>query len=241
MQSVTSLQPTDVAQKAITTGNPEIDKKIGGGIPMGSLTLLEGPSDSGKSVVAQQMIWGSLNSGHQVKVFTTENTIKSLIRQMDSLGLSVIDYYLLRRFKVQPLRLSGQTNESINGLHSLVDTMSREATSLVFIDSLTGFVMHAPVAETMAFFEGCKNFCNEGRTVVCTLHSAACEESTIIRIRSMCDAHLSLGIEVVGDKLIKTLEVAKVRGAVRGTGNILSFDVEPKMGMRIIPVMKARA
>jgi flagellar protein FlaH len=241
MQSVTSPQATDVARTAITTGNPEIDKKIGGGIPVGSLTLLEGPSDSGKSVIAQQMIWGSLNSGHHVKVFTTENTVKSIIRQMDSLGLGVMDYYFLRRLNVHPLRLSGQTNESINGLHALVDTISRESNSLVFIDSLTGFVMHAPVAETMAFFEGCKNICNDGRTVVCTLHSAACEESTIIRIRSMCDSHLSLGVEVVGDKLIKTLEVAKVRGAERGTGNILSFDVEPKMGMRIIPVMKAKA
>ena len=241
MQSVATLPETDLARSAISTGNPEIDKKIGGGIPMGSLTLLEGPSDSGKSVVAQQMIWGSLNNGHRVKVYTTENTVKSLVKQMDSLGLDIIDYYLLGRLKVRPLRLSGQTNESINGLHALLHTISPEATTLVFIDSLTGFVMHAPVEETMAFFEGCKSFCNEGRTVVCTLHSAACEESTIVRIRSMCDSHLSLGIEAVGDKLIKTLEVSKVRGANRGTGNILSFDVEPKMGMRIIPVMKARA
>jgi len=228
-------------QQAISTGNSEIDKKIGGGIPVGSLTLMEGPSDSGKSVLAQQMIWGSLNTGHRVDVFTTENTIKSLVRQMDSLGLDIIDYYFLRRMKIRPIRLSGQTSEMINGLHSLLHAIDREPTNLVFVDSLTGFVMHAPVEETMGFFENCKRLCNDGRTIVCTMHSAACEESTMIRIRSMCDSHLSFGIEPVGEKLIKTLEVAKVRGAERGTGNILSFDVEPKMGMRIIPVMKAKA
>ena len=37
------------------------------------------------------------------------------------------------------------------------------------------------------------------------------------------------------------LEVCKVRNAERTTGNIISFDVEPRMGMRIIPVTKARA
>jgi flagellar protein FlaH len=238
--AVATLEPTAV-NAAITTGNPEIDKKIGGGIPMGSLTLLEGPSDSGKSVLAQQMVWGSVTSGHRVKVFTTENTSKSLIKQMDSLGLSIIDYYFLGRLGIRPLRLSRQANESINSMHGLLQAVSQEATTLVFIDSLTGLVMHTPVEETIAFFEGCKSFCNEGRTVVCTLHSAACEESTIIRIRSMCDAHLRFTIEAVGEQLVKTLEVAKIRGAQRGTGNILSFDVEPKMGMRIIPVMKAKA
>ena len=34
----------------ISTWNAEIDKKMGGGIPMGSLTLVEGQSDAGKSV-----------------------------------------------------------------------------------------------------------------------------------------------------------------------------------------------
>jgi flagellar protein FlaH len=66
-------------------------------------------------------------------------------------------------------------------------------------------------------------------------------EGTIVRLRSMCDAHLRLRIEEVGDKLVKVLEVAKVRGAAKATGNIVSFNVEPGMGMRIIPVSKAKA
>ena len=58
--------PTVVAKdsaaraRVISTGNSEIDKKMGGGVPVGSLTLLEGQSDAGKSVLAQQMIWGVL-------------------------------------------------------------------------------------------------------------------------------------------------------------------------------------
>lgn len=240
MQKVAATEGPRVAQ-TVSTGNPEIDKKIGGGIPPGSLTLVEGPSDSGKSVLVQQMIWGSLNSGYRVKVFTTENTVKSLARQMESLGLDIIDFYLLGRLGLHTLRLSDRTRDSINGMQALLRTIAQETADLVFIDSLTGFVMHAPVEETITFFEGCKHYCNAGRTVISTLHSHACEESTIIRIRSMCDAHLRLGIEIVGEQMVKTLEVAKVRGAERGTGNILSFDVEPKMGMRIIPVMKAKA
>ena len=33
--------------RIISTGHPEIDRKLGGGVPMGSLTLVEGQSDAG--------------------------------------------------------------------------------------------------------------------------------------------------------------------------------------------------
>ena len=72
--------------KAVSLGNPEMDKKFGGGIPMGSLILIEGASDSGKSVLSQQLTWGTLRAGYRVTVMTTENTVKSLIRQMWSLA-----------------------------------------------------------------------------------------------------------------------------------------------------------
>jgi flagellar protein FlaH len=45
----------------------------------------------------------------------------------------------------------------------------------------------------------------------------------------------------MGSKMIKILEVAKVRGAELNTGNIISFDVEPNWGIRVIPYSKARA
>lgn len=46
------------AKRSISTGNIELDKKMGGGIPTGSLTLIEGQSDAGKSVLVQQLAWG---------------------------------------------------------------------------------------------------------------------------------------------------------------------------------------
>jgi len=57
----------------------------------------------------------------------------------------------------------------------------------------------------------------------------------------MCDAHLRLRIETMGSKMIKILEVSKVRGADLKTGNIISFDVEPAWGIKVIPYSKARA
>ncbi len=74
-----------------------------------------------------------------------------------------------------------------------------------------------------------------------TMHSYASNEQLLTRLRSICDAHLRLRVEEVGSQLVKVLEVAKVRGATKTTGNIISFDVEPNLGMRIIPITKAKA
>lgn len=52
-----TLQGANMAQaiacgKVISAGSAEIDKELGGGIPLGPLILLEGASDSGKSVLS---------------------------------------------------------------------------------------------------------------------------------------------------------------------------------------------
>ncbi|MFQ5934451.1 MAG: ATPase domain-containing protein, partial [Dehalococcoidia bacterium] len=86
----------------ISTGVREIDDKMGGGIPKGSLTLIEGESSAGKSMTAHQIIWGSLRNELRAAIYTTEHSYKSLITQMDDLSLSVLDRVLLGRLLIFP-------------------------------------------------------------------------------------------------------------------------------------------
>ncbi|MCD5412615.1 MAG: AAA family ATPase [Dehalococcoidia bacterium] len=227
--------------REITTGSVEIDKKLGGGIPSGSLILVEGQSDAGKSVFTQQLIWGSLHADCRITLFSTEHTIKNLMRQMDSLGLNVLDHLLLNRLRVYPVQLMKGESDLELVMQVLSAAIQRESNAdIVIVDSLTAFVTHVPIEATIGFFEDCKNLCNEGQTLLVVVHAYAFSDSTLIRIRSMCDAHLSLRIEEMGDKLIKVLEVSKIRGATKTTGNIVSFEVEPGWGMKIIPISKAK-
>ncbi len=226
----------------ISTGNGEIDKKMGGGIPVGSLTLIEGHSSAGKSVLTQQMMWGSLNQGLKVTLFTTENTMKSLLSQMASLAQDVTDYFLLGRLRILPVKAMKAGERPDAALRLLLRVMNMEnGVDVVMMDSLTSFIAYAPEKDAISFYEECKSYCNEGKTVTTVVHSYAFSEATLARISSMCDAHLRLCLDTVGTQLVKTMEVAKVRGAARTTGNIITFDVEPGWGMRIIPFSRAKA
>ena len=228
----------------ISTGSGEIDKKMGGGIPIGSLVLLEGQSDAGKSVLSQHFTHGASMSRMSVAYYSTENTVKSLMSQMSSLNLDVTDYFLCDRMRVYPLEVSTvQEKHTRRAFKVLIDHFESlpERYKLTLVDSLTGLVAHSDDRAIIDFFAGCKRLCDMGRTIIAVVHSYAFDDRMLIRIRSLCDAHLVLKMEQVGERLIKILEVAKVRNADQSTGNVISFDVEPGMGMKIIPISKAKA
>jgi len=80
-------------RKILSTGNVEIDKRLADGLPLESLTLIEGENDTGKSVITQQIIWGAMKNSMSVDLYTSESTTKSFISQMESMSLDISDYF----------------------------------------------------------------------------------------------------------------------------------------------------
>ncbi|OGO19555.1 MAG: hypothetical protein A2144_09300 [Chloroflexi bacterium RBG_16_50_9] len=230
-------------KEVIITGVSEVDEKLGGGIPLGSLCLIEGHSDAGKSVLCQHLTHGTLISGEaSVAYYTTENNVRSLITQMDSLSMSVLDHFLADQLRIYPLSFRADIKSGQKPFHVLTHHFSKlpDNFRLLIVDSITLLVAHSNTVSIIDFFSRCKFLCDEGRTIIVVAHSYAFEEDMLARTRSLCDARFRLRLEQVGDRMVKLLEVLKVRGADRPTGDVVSFDIEPMVGMRIIPLAKAR-
>ena len=232
--------PSDKTTNVISTGSREIDDKMGGGVPHSSMTLIEGDSGSGKSVLTQQMTWGSLHDGFRLSFFTTENTVKSLVRQMKSLNIDILDYLLLDKLRLFSMEISQSKAETMDVLLEAIKKEGQRGSEMIFVDALTPLITTSPNEVVLTFFEKCKRLCSEGMTIVIVVHSHAVDKELLVRLTSLCDAHLRIRTEEVGERLIKAMEVAKVRGASKRTGNIVSFEVEPGFGMRIIPINKAQ-
>lgn len=227
-----------MTKTVMSTGNGELDSKMGGGIPVGSLTLIEGSSGAGKSVLTQQITWGSLKEGFTVALFSSENTVKSLVRQMQSLDLDILDFLLLGRLRVYPMELARLRAQAPL---VLLEAIRRETEcEAVIIDSLTSAIAPLPPEASLRFFEECKQLCATGKTILIILHDQVVSTDVLVRMRSMCDAHLRLRTEDDGKRVLKLLEVSKVRGGGSTTGAIVSFDVEPGWGMRVVPVNKVK-
>jgi archaeal flagellar protein FlaH len=229
-------------REVILTGVREVDEKLGGGVPVGSLGLIEGQSDAGKSVLCQHLAYGALTSRLSVAYYTTENTVKSMIAQMDSLSLFTLDYFLTDYFRIYPLTLRADmadTKKPYRLLKRHFAGLPRKF-ELILVDSITLIVAHSDPVAIVDFFSACKELCDMGRSIFLVAHSYAFDEEILSRTRSLCDAHLRIRLEQMGDRLVKIMEVAKVRGADSRTGDSVGFEVEPKRGMHIIPLSKAR-
>lgn len=231
------------AKNILSTGNVEIDRKIADGLPLQSLTLIEGENDTGKSVLTQQIIWGAMKQGLDVDLFSTEMTTQSFLKQMESMSLDISDYFAWGYIRLFPVHIVGfdwSKTEMDGILQRVINHISTTKAQVIIIDSLTLFTEYTTNDVVLTFFTNCKNLVDTGKTILITLHTYSFEEDTLVRIRSICDAHLVMKRSLVGEKYVMVLEVVKVRGAHKATGNLVSFEVHPGFGMKIIPITMAR-
>ena len=228
--------------RLISVGVMDIDKKLGGGLPPGSLTLVEGDPDAGKSVVVQQLTFGALKERFTVNLYLSETRTREFLDQMENLGMCTMDYYLVGRLATfqANLRVSKEKAERLLDrlLRHIEKSDSRE---LFIVDSITSLLFHFDEQFVLSFLASCRELADLGRTIMVTIHSYAIGESLRLRAGSICDAHLRLRIEELGKQLVRTLEVAKIRGAVKTVDNAVSFNVEPGLGLKSVPISRTKA
>jgi flagellar protein FlaH len=229
-------------QRLIAAGVMEIDKRLGGGLPAQSLTLVEGDPSAGKSVIIQQLSFGALKEGFKAAVFLSESSPRQFLDQMDSLGMSTTDYYLMGRLSLYQANLRTEREKAEKILQQLLRHIEDcDSQNLFIVDPITPLLFQFDEHYVLSFLANCKELVNQGRTIIVTLHSYAMSESLRLRANSIVDAHLRLRIEELGEQLVRTLEVAKIRGAVKTARNSISFTVQPGLGLKSVPISKTKA
>ena len=239
---VTSDVDPEVESAVISSGSAELDARLGGGIAENALTVIEGPPSSGKSVICQQLTYGTLRCGLDVAYYTSESNVKPLLGQMSSINLDVTDYFLMDYLRIYRMQVAGRGENSVVLCDRLADHIAAlpENYKVIIVDSVTRIVTHGAEVGIMDFFSACKELCEGGRIIFLVVHTYAFGEGMLARVRSLCDAHLSFRLEEMRELVIKVMEVTKVRNADR-QDSTMSFDIEPGVGLKTIPMSRARA
>jgi flagellar protein FlaH len=227
----------------LLTGKSELDKKIEDGIPLRSLTLIEGEHDSGKSVLTQQIVWGGMKQGFNIDIISSETTPRNFLTQMEAMNIDISDYYAWGYVRLFPLLAPGvdlEKEDMEEILKKLLVHIRESPAQVIIIDSLTLFTEHTTNEVIIDFFTECKTLSDRGKTVFVSLHPYAFDEDSLVRIRAVCDIILTLKRALMGDKYLMVLEVVKIRGAHKTRENVVSFEVIPGAGMKIIPISVAK-
>lgn len=229
--------------RAITTGGKLtiLEKKLEGGLPWHSLTLLEGASATGKSVLSQHLVYGSLSDGYHASYFTSQLTEEGLVKQMSSIGLEVSRFvpHQLRVYEI-PGRVGDESPEPlVSTLLHHIHAAALES-DFVVLDSITDLVAACPANVVIDFFMSCKRASIEGTTILVSVDSFAFGSEMFGRLGTLCDSYFTLKSEKMRNRPVKTMEILKVDNTELSSDNSITFVVEPKTGMRIMPFSKSK-
>ncbi|MDP6453573.1 MAG: response regulator [SAR202 cluster bacterium] len=224
--------PDSVPPAQVALGRAEFDKALQGGIPPASVTLMEGPEESGKSVLCQHIASAALTQGLNVAYYTSLASSEDLTRQMTDLGLNtgaadaadqfnVISLAQLYRRKIEPVKMFTVLSEHMARLF-------QEGTNFVIFDDLTPAIPdnHIPL---MKFFDRSSQLAKLGLTIMASFRSSLSQRRLVGHLRATADAHLSMSVEVQPKgrrmEVFNQLEVKKINNTMPTSNNKVMFRV----------------
>jgi circadian clock protein KaiC len=126
----------------LASGIPEIDALLGGGLDLGSSTLIMGPAGVGKSTLATQYAVAAAERGERSALFIFDESRRSLLRRSMAVGMDMtksLKSDLITVQQVDPAELA--PGEFANLVRIAVE---RDDARVLIIDSLNGYLNAMP-------------------------------------------------------------------------------------------------
>jgi len=231
-------------QRLVNTGGflSQLERILDGGITFGSLTLLDGTDGTGKSFFCQHFAYGALQSGHKVAYFTSEQTVDSQAAQFAAMRLEIGGYLQEGQLKIlqipEPSR-DGSPGPSLADLTSQIQNLPQEW-GFILLDSFTNLALFGEKNSVIPFFTSCKQMCVSGRTIMAVTHPHAFDEGMLMRLRMVCDTSLRFRTADIMGRTVIALDVPRLNKADRSNYKTLFFQVDPEIGLRIVPVSQVK-
>lgn len=144
---VASEHVTSFPDREVSTGNESLDLLLGGGLPVGTSTLLLGPAGTGKSSLGTQFAMASAARGERVAIFAFDENAGTFRSRSRKLGMDVekaLATGMISLQQVDPAEMSsGEFASTVRRTCQGTDARGVPA-KMVIIDSLNGYLNAMP-------------------------------------------------------------------------------------------------
>lgn len=138
----------EFADEVLASGNAALDALLGGGIPLGTSTLLLGPAGTGKSTVATQFAVAAAVRGQRTAMFVFDENLGTFRTRSRKLGIAVDapmagGHLTVRQVdpaELSPGELAAQIRRAVEG----TDAPGMQPARVIVIDSLNGYLNAMP-------------------------------------------------------------------------------------------------
>jgi len=228
-----------------------LNEELGGGIPSGSIALMEGDYGAGKSAMSQRFSFGFCENATRVTYLSTELTIGSFLDQMNSLSYDVVDHLLNERllFLHADLDSGGRLRGEKGGerkqlLKRLMEAEVMWESDVVIIDTFDAILRNDPqfealirqneerqaALEIISFF---RDLISQGKVVVLTVDPSTLDEEVLGPFRAIADVFLHLQMIEVGNDVRRQISVKRFAGMGEQVGDIVGYSVRSGTGIVI--------
>ena len=211
----------------------ELHRRIGGGLPAGTIMLLEGDRGTGKSIFAQRLLYGFLMNGYRVSYVSSKYTTVENIRQMFSLGYDVVPFLIRKRLvfvSLYPL-LTG-VSEKKKFLSRLLGEPRLWETDVVIIDSFSSLLSREQdLGAVRNFLMYIKKLASLDKVIILTVNTEEIDKESLFILEEAATMLVRLQLKVFGGDLKNSAIIVKYNNAKRVFQKIIPFRVEPKVGL----------
>ena len=132
----------------VSSGVPEIDQMLGGGIDRGTSTLVLGPAGSGKSTLAAQYAKAAVERGEKTAFFIFDEVPNTLIVRGEGMGMGLADHVAAGRMLIRQVDPAELTPGRF--AHLVRRAVEDDGVSLIVIDSVNGYQSAMPEEHHLA-------------------------------------------------------------------------------------------
>jgi flagellar protein FlaH len=230
-----------------------LDKELGGGMPPGSIVLMEGDYGAGKSALSQRFAYGLCEEGATVTFLSTELTVGSFLEQMHSLDYGMVDHMLDENvlFLHADIGDSKSTfsdeeeeEDRMNLLKRLMEAEVMWDSDVIIIDTFDAILRNDPkfealvreneerqaALEIISFF---RDIIADGKVIVLTVDPTTLDEEAIGPFRSIADVFLELEMVEVGNDVRRQISVLRFAGMGEQVGDTIGYSVRSGTGIVI--------
>ncbi|MBN8754553.1 MULTISPECIES: ATPase domain-containing protein [unclassified Variovorax] len=207
------------AQEPLSSGNPDLDRLLGGGLTPGTNLLFAGPAGVGKTTTAVSCVRASLQLGGKAAIFLFDEGTKTLLTRSRALGMGIDEYIAngqLTLNSVDPAEISaGQFS------HHVRDAVERQGVTTVVIDTLNAYLVAMPgnnflllqMHELLTYL----NLQGITTIVVLSQHGLTGETPNDVDLSYLSDSMLQFRYFEARGELLKAVSVVKSRTSAHAT------------------------
>ncbi len=223
-----------------------VDTAFGGGLPEGSVVLIEGEDGAGKSALCQRFSYGMAEEGAHVTYVSTELESWEFVQQMHSLSYDVVDHLLGERTLFLHADVdTHDEGESRQLLARFAGAKTLWKADVIYVDTLTALLRNDPNYEATVASGDEDHVVQRlvsllqqrtltDRTIVLTVDPTSVSEDALRPLRNVANVYFELETKSVGQEIRRNVRVRRFQNMKSPVDDSIGFSVQQGRGLSIV-------